>query len=142
MSIGTGFTTGQYCRIEAANTTGSEKSLVIGNNVQINDKCHIAALQLIDIGDNVLIASNVYITDHDHGDTTRASLMQPPARRPLVCSPVKIEKNVWIGENVVILKGVLIGESAIVAAGAVVTKSIPAFAIVGGVPAKIIKQVN
>ncbi|MOA49611.1 2,3,4,5-tetrahydropyridine-2,6-dicarboxylate N-acetyltransferase [compost metagenome] len=56
-------------------------------------------------------------------------------------SPVFIEDNVWIGEKAVILKGVRIGHNSIVAAGAVVTKNVPPFSIVAGVPAKVIKTV-
>jgi len=141
MNIGDGFTTGQYCRIEAGRPKSRAKSLIIGNSVQINDRCHIAAIDSVSIGDNVLIASNVFITDHDHGDTSLDSLILAPAHRPLTSSPVVVENNVWIGQNVVILKGVTIGESSIIAAGAVVTRNVPSFSIVAGVPAKILKQV-
>jgi acetyltransferase-like isoleucine patch superfamily enzyme len=142
MQIGQGFTTGQYCRIEAGRTTSEQKSLIIGRSVQINDRCHIAALSSIEIGDNVLIASNVFITDHDHGDTSPQSLGVAPAQRPLRYSPVKIEKNVWIGQNAVILKGVTIGESSIIAAGSVVTRDIPAYCVAAGIPATILKQIS
>ena len=142
MSIGQRFTTGQYCRIEAADGVGGGPTLVIGNDVQINDKCHIAALKNIFIGDNVLIASNVFISDHDHGDTSPENLKKPPVHRPLIINPVIIGKNVWIGENAIVLKGVVIGESSIVAAGAVVTRSVPPFSVVAGVPARLIKKVN
>lgn len=57
-------------------------------------------------------------------------------------APVIIEKNVWIGENVVILKGVTIGEGSIIAASCVVTKNVPPFSLYGGVPGKIIKSLN
>jgi acetyltransferase-like isoleucine patch superfamily enzyme len=142
MQIGHGFTTGQYCRIEAGRTTSERKSLIIGRSVQINDRCHIAALNSIEIGDNVLIASNVFITDHDHGDTSPESLKITPSKRPLRHSPVKIEDNVWIGQNAIILKGVTIGESSIIAAGSVVTRDIPPFCVAAGIPAVILKQVN
>jgi len=56
--------------------------------------------------------------------------------------PVRIGNKVWIGDNAVIMDGVTIGDSAIIAANAVVTKDVPAYAVVGGVPAKVIKQVN
>jgi acetyltransferase-like isoleucine patch superfamily enzyme len=57
-------------------------------------------------------------------------------------APIKLGKNVWIGSNATILSGVTIGDWAVVAAGAVVTKDVPPYTIVGGVPAKIIKRVN
>lgn len=141
MDVGNNFTSGQYCRIEAGNKPGG-RTLVIGNDVQINDKCHIAAIDSIIIGSNVLIASNVFITDHDHGDFSEAALSLAPAKRPLISKPVVIESGVWIGENVVILKGVLVGMGSIIAAGSIVTKSVPPFSLVCGVPAKVVKKLD
>ena len=141
MDIGKNLTTGQYCRIEAGDSdlTG-EKTLTFGDNVQINDRCHISSMFNIRVGNNVLIASDVYITDHDHGLTDKLTMKDAPASRALICSPVIIEDNVWIGQKAVILKGTRIGFGSIVAAGAVVTKDVPSFSIVGGVPAKLIKS--
>ena len=141
MCVGQGFTTGQYCRIEAGDPEIQfQKTLTIGENVQINDGCHIAAVENITIGDNVLIASRVYISDHDHGEISLKSLMQHPSERPLVSSSVIIENDVWVGEAVVILKGVKIGKGTVIAAGAVVTKDVPSYSVVAGIPAKIIKH--
>lgn len=143
MEIGVGFTTGQYCRIEAANKVDiDEKSLVIGDNVQINDACHIAAISSVVIGNNVLIASQVYISDHDHGSINYEELLKHPSDRELVFSSVKIEDDVWIGEKVVILKGVTIGRGTVIGAGALVTKNIPAYSVAVGTPAKVIKSFN
>lgn len=139
MKIGRGFTTGQYCRIEANPGIDGSKTLFIGDNVQINDKCHFSAMLNVSIGDNVLVASNVFISDHDHGQFSIHDLSIPPVDRLHICKPVIIEKNVWIGENVVILKGVRIGESSIIAAGSVVTKDMPSFSLITGVPA-IVKK--
>jgi len=141
MKIGKGFTTGQFCRIEAGNIDGkSSSTLVFGNGVQINDSCHIAAIEKITIGDNVLIASKVYISDHDHGLINRDSLLVPPAERELVSAPVFIDSDVWIGEGVIILKGVSIGKGAVIGAGSVVTKDVPSYSVVVGVPGRVIKQ--
>lgn len=142
MRIGKGFTTGQYCRIEAADGKDGNPTLVIGARVQINDKCHIAALRSVIICDDALLASNVFISDHDHGDTSAIQIALPPARRELFWAPVKIERNVWIGENAVILKGVTVGQYSIVAAGAVVTKDVPPFSVAAGVPASIVKRLE
>ncbi|MBK5412002.1 acetyltransferase [Pseudomonas sp. TH34] len=139
MSIGRGFTTGQYCRIEAANHNEGKITLTIGNHVEINDACHIAALHSINIGHNVLIASQVYITDHDHGEITKEELLKHPNQRKLVYAPVVIEDDVWIGEKVAILKGVTIGKGSVIGAGAVVTKDIPSYSVAAGIPARVIK---
>ena len=141
MKIGKGFTTGQYCRIEAASNQ-SEVTLVIGEGVQINDKCHIAALQSIRIGANVLMASNVFITDHDHGRFDKDQLDVPPAKRLLVSSPVVVGDNVWLGENVVVLKGVTIGHGSIIAAGCVVVNSVPPYSLVAGVPGRVVRALG
>ena len=139
MLIGRGFTTGQYCRIEAGYSSNGKcdtKTLIIGDDVQINDSCHIASVQKVSIGNRVLIASKVYISDHDHGETILSDLMVPPALRPLVTSPVLIDDDVWIGENVSILKGVAIGKRSVIGAGAVVTKSFPEDSVIVGNPGR------
>ena len=85
----------------------------------------------ITIEDDVMIAANVSLITNNHDFQDRAVL---------TCKPVVIKRNAWIGVNATILPGVTIGENAIVAAGAVVTKDVPANALVGGVPAKFIKK--
>ncbi len=129
---GNAFTSGTGCRIDVFN--GAE--LELGRNIQINDNCHIACAKKIIIGDDVLIASRVFITDHDHDFTFDDG---KPLNWPLTSSVTEIKKNCWIGEGVVILKGVTIGEGCIIGANAVVTKSFPKKSIIGGVPAKLIK---
>lgn len=145
IDFGTGLTTGYGCRIESFSEDGS-KTLFFGNNVQINDYCHINALKSVRIGDNVLIASKVFITDLEHGsyvgdenDSRPDSIVKD---RPLSSKPVVIENNVWIGELCSVLPGVIIGENSIIGANSVVTKSIPANSIAVGNPAKVIKQFN
>lgn len=139
IEYGKNFTTGRGNRIDALSFRTNKNVIIFGDNCQINDYCHIAAAEKVEFGNNVLIASKVYITDHDHGDTSLESLKMNPIDRPLFSKPVLIEDNVWIGENAMILKGVTIGKNSIVAAGAVVTKNVPPFSIVAGIPAKIIR---
>ena len=102
--------------------------LKFGNNVQINDYVHIGAVENITIGNNVLIASKVFITDHNHGcyngeiqDTPDSIVM----KRKIYSNPVFIEDNVWLGEFVCILPGVKIGKNSIIGSMSVVTKNIP-----------------
>lgn len=145
INVGEGFTTGFNCRLDAF-TFGerSDKCLInIGRNVQINDYVHIGAINNITIGDNVLIASKVFITDHDHGSYSGSNQDSPetiPNQRQLISAPVIIEENVWIGEFVSILKGVRIGKGSIIGTMSVVTKDIPPYSIAVGSPAKVIKQ--
>ena len=147
IKIGKGFTTGFNCRIDALNINNlDEKYLIeIGENVEINDEVHIGATEKIIIEDNVLIASKVYISDHNHGcykGDEQDSPMSIPKERKIYSSPIKIEKNVWIGELCCILQGVTIGEGSIIGAMSVVTKDIPPYTIAVGSPAKLIKRYN
>lgn len=117
-------------------------SIRIGNNVSFNTDIHIGCINRIEIGDNCLFASRIYITDHDHGDTSVEMLQISPELRPLISKgPVIIKNNVWVGEGVAIMSGVTIGENSIIATNAVVTKDVPPNTVVGGVPAKIIKRI-
>jgi len=113
----------------------------IGNGVSIGDDAHITCINKIVIGNNVLMGKKVLITDNAHGNSKRTTLDEIPARRPLYSKgPVIIEDNVWIGEKASIMPGVHIGKGAIIGANAVVTKNIPPYAIVAGIPAKIINK--
>jgi lipopolysaccharide O-acetyltransferase len=140
--LGKGLTTGVHVRLDAF-TASSDRILVIGDNVQLNDSVHIAAIECVEIGESTLIASRVFISDHNHGRYDVADSSSgpsvPPLDRPLVSRPVKIGRNVWIGEQVCILPGVIIGDGAIVGANSVVTKNIAEYSIVVGNPAKVIR---
>lgn len=143
--FGRNLTTGYNCRIESF-FKGDSKTLFFGDNIQINDYVHINALQSVHIGNNVLIASKVFITDLEHGsyigdenDSNPNSIVKD---RPLSSKPVIIGNNVWIGELCSVLPGVSIGDNSIIGANSVVTKSIPANSIAVGNPAKVIKQFN
>ncbi|MBA6326356.1 acetyltransferase [Colwellia sp. MB02u-6] len=140
INFGKGFVSGRYCRLDALSE--KKEQIKFGNNCQINDSVHIAAINNIHIGNNVLIAGKVFITDHQHGNYSgeNQSLPQEVASDRLLSSgPVIIADNTWIGEGVVILPGVTIGENSIVGANSVVTKNIPMNAIACGNPAKVIK---
>lgn len=140
---GNGFTTGVGVRLDAFGSA-SQPCLIIGNNVQLNDYVHVAAIESVEIGDDTLIASRVFISDHNHGCYNGQDIFSspdvPPVNRPIASSPVMIGKKVWVGENVCILPGVTIGDGAIIGAGAVVTKSIPAGCIAVGNPARVVRR--
>jgi acetyltransferase-like isoleucine patch superfamily enzyme len=139
-----GFTTGRYCRIEAHDTTNTGRRDIIsfGRNCQINDSVHIAAAESVHIGNDVLIASRVFITDLNHGGYGGSLNSDPLSicrNRELTTSPVVIADNVWLGEGVVVLPGVNIGRCSIIGANAVVSRDIPEFSIAVGNPARVIK---
>jgi acetyltransferase-like isoleucine patch superfamily enzyme len=143
--LGEKLTTGVGCRFEAY-PIENEIVLRIGNNVQINDYVHITAMQNVYIGNNVLLASKIYISDCSHGsyngDQNDTDPEIAPIDRKLFAKQVIIEDNVWLGEFVSVLPGVTIGKGTIVGANSVVTKSLPPYIIAVGSPAVPIKIFN
>ena len=111
------------------------KNIKLGKGVFINEGCCFQDQGGIEIGDNALIGQQVVIATLNHD-------LAPDKRANMIPAPVKIGNNVWIGAHATILAGVTIGDNAVVAAGAVVTKDVPANSVVGGVPAKIIKEIE
>ena len=111
--------------------------LVIGDNTVINERCIITSMQEVELGANVMLASGVFILDVDHGFTRRDV---PISQQGYKVEPVVVEDDVWIGAGVVITKGVTVGKGAIIGANSVVTKDIPPYSIVAGVPAKFIRE--
>jgi len=150
VDLGNRLTTGVGCRIEAFRTVDDRKirgkKIRIGNRVQLNDYVHISAIESVSIGDDVLIASHVYISDNSHGsykfeDVGFSSSPEiAPCERPYFVLPVKIGNRVWLGEGAMILPGVVIGDGAVIGAHSIVNKNVPANTIVVGAPATIIKQ--
>ena len=111
--------------------------LFFGNNVLIGYNCSFLISKTLEIGDNVMIASNVLITTENHGIDLSSGNYN---KQRLKSGNVKIGNNVWIGEKCVILPNVIIGDNVVVGASSVVTKNIPPNSIVCGSPAKIIKK--
>jgi acetyltransferase-like isoleucine patch superfamily enzyme len=111
--------------------------LIFGKNVFMNRNVKIACMERIEIGDDCLIADSVHIYDHDH---KYDDLNRPIKEQGYKTKLIKIGNNVWIGAKATILKGVTIGDGAIIGANAVVTKDVPANAIVAGNPALVVKM--
>ena len=111
--------------------------LFVGSRNYFNKNIKIACLKEIRIGNDCLFGDGVHFYDHDHDHRQTGKLIR---EQSLVASPITIGNNVWTGARAIVLKGVTIGDNAVIGAGAVVTKDIPANAIVGGVPAAIIKM--
>lgn len=135
-----------YCIVEAWEFHEPTNShycpmIKIGKGCHIGEYSHITAIDSVRIKNNVRTGRFVLITDNSHGSTDYESLCQPPISRPLISKgPVVIGNNVWIGDKVTILSGVTIGDGAVIAANAVVTKDVPPYSVVGGNPAKILKN--
>ena len=115
-------------------------SLSIGNRFGANFNCHIGCINRIEIGDDVLFASQVFVTDHFHGRADASVVGIPPSLRRLYSpGPVKICDRVFLGENSVVLPNVTIGEDSIIGANTVVTKDVPPRSVVVGTPERVIR---
>jgi len=116
-------------------TTDCGKNIRIGERVFVNSGCRFQDQGGITIGDDALIGHNVVIATLNHD-------LDPSLRAATVPEPVIIGNRAWIGANATVLPGVTIGEGAVVAAGAVVTKDVAPRTIVGGVPARRIREIG
>ncbi|WP_297094742.1 DapH/DapD/GlmU-related protein [uncultured Draconibacterium sp.] len=108
--------------------------VTVGKNVYINHACSMLALGKITIEDDVLIGPKANLLSEGHP-------LDPNNRKAMIVKPIVIKRNAWIGAGATILPGVTVGENAVVAAGAMVNKDVPANTVVGGIPAKVIKEI-
>lgn len=115
--------------------TNFGRFISIGKNVFINHACSFLDMGGITLEDDVLIGPKANLITENHP-------LNPGDRKTLLCKPVVIRRNAWIGAAATILPGVTVGENAVVAAGAVVSKDVPDNCVVGGVPAKYIKSIR
>lgn len=142
ITIGDYVTIGKNAVLSVWKAEQPDPYLIINDHCNIGDYVHISAAAGISIGEGTLIGRWVTITDNAHGGFLKEDLETIPIKRKIVTKgKVTIGKNVWIGDKATVLSGVTIGDGAIIAANAVVTKDVPASSLVGGVPAKIIKQI-
>ncbi len=149
INFGVGFCVGDHCWLEAVTSYRGDRfhpSINIGSDVKISDNVHISCVRSIEIGDGVLIGSNVYIGDHSHGSTDSALRDEfdiPPASRRLDdIESIYIGNNVWIGNGAVILAGAYISDGSIVGANSVVKGKFQSRAIIAGVPAKEVRKIE
>lgn len=115
--------------------TNFGRFISIGKNVFINHACSFLDMGGITIEDDVMIGPKVNLISENHP-------LEPVNRKAMLCQPVIIKRNAWIGAAATILPGVTIGEHAVVAAGAVVAKDVPGHTVVAGVPARVIKSIS
>lgn len=111
------------------------RNIHVGRGVFINSGCCFQDQGGIFLGDGCLIGHQVVIATLNHD-------LDPQRRGGMYPAPVRLGSNVWVGAHATILAGVTVGEGAVIAAGAVVTKDVPANAVVGGVPARILKYTD
>ncbi len=146
IDFGTQLSLGVGCRLEIFSNGTNTPTLIIGNNVQINDYVHIVAMQSVKIGNNVLMASHIFISDNSHGsykgDYNDSAPSIPPAHREYPTDPISIGDNTWICEGVMVMPGTRIGKGCIIGAHSIVRGNIPDFSIAAGNPIKIIKRYN
>jgi lipopolysaccharide O-acetyltransferase len=145
--FGPNFRCGRGLRLDAFGNSSMKGALIhIGSDVEVNDYVHIGAAESITIGDRVLIASTVFITDHSHGsygrDGVHSNPRTAPGERGLMVAPVVIEDDVWLSEFVSVLPGVRIGKGSIIGTMSTVSRDIPPYCIAVGSPARVIKQFN
>jgi acetyltransferase-like isoleucine patch superfamily enzyme len=146
ISVGDGVTIGRRVTLTAWDSYHNQTftpQITIGDGSSIGDESHITAINEIHIGNHVLSGKKILITDNSHGASEFELLETAPNKRPLYSKGVVvIEDNVWIGEKSSIMPGVCIGKGSIIAANSVVTKDVPPYCVVAGVPAKIIKNMS
>lgn len=120
---------------------GENKSVAvsIGSGTSASGACVISAVRSVKLEENVLLARNVYISDHIHKYTDT----EIPIRAQGVdkVEPVLVKRGAWLGQNVVVCPGVTIGRGAVVGANSVVTKSIPDYCVAAGAPARVLKGI-
>lgn len=132
------FTTGKSCTIEDfAVINNGVGDVIIGDNSRVGIGNTI--IGPVKIGNDVILAQNIVISGLNHG---YQDIHVPIKDQPVTMGLVTVEDEAWIGANATIVSGVTVGKHSVVAAGSVVTKNVPPFSIVGGNPAKILKQYN
>lgn len=140
ITIGDNFSIHRNSIIECTGVINSlGESITIGNNVGIAQNCFIQVRGEVTIGNNVIFGPGVHLfsENHKYADVTKFINEQGVSRKG-----VTIEDGVWLASGARVLDGVTVGKNSVVAAGALVTKDVPPYSIVGGIPGKIIRNIN
>jgi acetyltransferase-like isoleucine patch superfamily enzyme len=123
---------GHGCKLRA-----HEGLISIGAKTVMGQECTISSFQHVSIGRECVIADRVMMIDFDHG---MVEVDRPIRLQGIYKRDVRVGHNVWIGYGACILRGVTVGDNAVIGTGAVVTRDVPANAVVGGVPARLIRM--
>lgn len=140
ISLGEGVIINQDCWILTVGQPRSDRlpKLEIGPHCEVGMGATISAAHSIVLGGHVLLARNVYISDHGHA---YEDISRPVTQQGISApAPVAIGSGCWLGQNAVILPGVTIGEHCVIGANSVVNRSIPSFSVAVGAPARVVKQ--
>jgi len=138
LTLGNNVSLGAFSRViisTSFNNLGSH--ITIGNNVGIGEFAYLGGGGGLEIGDDCIVGQYLSCHPENHNYESQTELIR---QQGVNRQGIKIGKNCWIGSKVTILDGVTIGDNCIIAAGAVVSKSMPANSVIGGVPAKILKS--
>ncbi|MBI2283791.1 MAG: acyltransferase [Bacteroidetes bacterium] len=139
IQLGDRVTIGKFAIIRPSNLYGGEigEGLKVGNHSNIGPYSYIGCSGYIEIGNNVMISPRVSIYAENHVfDSNEHPMKEQGVKKQFV----RIEDDCWIAANSIILAGVTIGKGSVIAAGSVVTKDVPPYSVVAGVPARVIKQ--
>jgi lipopolysaccharide O-acetyltransferase len=138
IAVGTGVFIGPHCWLATYESDGQTGRLEIGSGTSIVGHCVLAAASRVALGRSVLLASNVYIADHQHAyfDRSRPILAQGLDR----VAPVEIGDGAWLGQNTVVCPGVTIGRGAVIGANSVVKDDVPEYCVAVGSPARVVRR--
>jgi acetyltransferase-like isoleucine patch superfamily enzyme len=138
ISIGNRVTIGAGSWLQALPCdSGSSQTITIGDGTSIQEFCVVSAVRGVVLEDSVLLARNVYISDHIHAYTRAGAPILSQGVDKV--KPVRIKSGAWLGQNVVVCPGVTIGRGAVVGANSVVTEDLPDFSVSVGAPARVVK---
>lgn len=140
VSFGDNVGIGAYSRIVLSTSLNQLGEYIkIGNNVGIGEFAYLGGAGGLEIGNDCIAGQylSCHPENHNYGDGNKPYRYQGVTRKG-----IKIGNNCWIGSKVTILDGVTIGDNCVIAAGSVVTKSMPANTVIGGIPAKVIKEIS
>lgn len=118
----------------------SGPAITLGDCTSIVGSCTITAVQSVVIEASVLMAGNVYISDHTHEHKSRNIPIKDQGIMGV--APVRVCRGAWLGQNVVICPGVTIGRNAVVGANSVVRADVPDFCVAAGAPARVIRRID
>lgn len=140
ISIGSHVKLWKDSRLNVVNPEKGRVVVDLCDGVVINPYVRISGVKSIRIGVGAGISSNCFITDHDHYIPNFS--MSAVDNAHVIAAPISIGDHAWLGEKVCVLKGVSIGNHSVIGAGSVVTRSIPAYSIAAGCPARVLKTWN